>query len=278
MTPSQRKSGLQREFGLRCWSGSPASMSGAHRHNDIEINLIECGAIVYLFGGRRVVARAGEVLAFWAAAPHQLIDAAMDAHMHWLTLSPAWLMHRHLPDRFLRELLRGQPLIGPMQSGDSQQVTGWQRDLHQGGEWRSIMMLELEARLRRLAMRVTSAPALAAPAQPSASRHKAEAMARTIARRSSELLSIDDIAATVKLHPNYAMNLFRRELGMTINEYLTQQRVAHAQRLLITTDDDVLGVAMHAGFGSSSQFYAAFKRVCGQSPSAYRSAIKSGAD
>lgn len=250
-------------------------MTAAHRHNDVEINFLERGAVVYLSGGSRVAVESGQVLAFWAAAPHQLVQAAPDTHMHWLTLSPAWLLHRRLPERFVHHLLRGQPLLGPFLPSDPHLVVAWQRDLRQAGEGRNIVMLEVEARLRRLALGVSSAPAVAAPSN--SSRHKAEAMARTIAQRFDEPLSVDDIAATVQLHPNYAMHLFRREFGQTINAYLTQQRVAHAQRLLITTGDDVLKVAMDAGFGSSSQFYSAFKRVCGQSPSAYRDAIQSGA-
>jgi AraC-like DNA-binding protein len=272
------KSNLQREFGLRCWHGSPAVMAAAHRHNDVEINFVERGSVVYLFAGHRIAVECGQVLAFWAAAPHQMVDAATDTHMHWLTLPLAWLLQRQLPEGLSRALLRGRPVLGNMQPADAHIVAVWQHDLKEGGECRSIMMLEVEARMRRLALNMTAAPARTAPATHSASRHKAEAMARTIAHRFGEPLSIDDIAATVRLHPNYAMNLFRREFGLTINEYLTQQRVAHAQRLLITTDDDVLDVAMHAGFGSSSQFYAAFMRVCGQSPSAYRSAIKRECD
>jgi AraC-like DNA-binding protein len=272
------KSHLQREFGLWCWQGLPAVMAAAHRHNDVEINFVERGTVVYLFAGHRVTVQRSQVLAFWAAAPHQMVDATMDTHMHWLTLPLAWLLHRQLPEALSRALLRGRPVLGNMQAADAPMIAAWQHDLEQGGECRGIMMLEVEARLRRLALHMTAAPARSAPATHSTSRHKAEAMARVIAHRSGETLSIDDIAATVHLHPNYAMNLFRREFGLTINEYLTQQRVAHAQRLLITTDDDVLTVALHAGFGSSSQFYAAFKRVCGQSPSAYRSAIKRDAD
>jgi AraC-like DNA-binding protein len=247
-------------------------MPAAHRHNDVELNFVERGSVVYLFGGNRATIPAGQVLAFWAAAPHQMVEVAPDAHMHWLTLSLAWLLHRPVPDEFARMLLSGRPLLAPMQAGDSHVLDTWQRDLVLGGDWRAIMMLEVEARLRRFAACVAPAPVAAAPAN--VSRHKAEAMARVIAQRFDEPLAIGDIAATVKLHPNYAMKLFRCEFGLTINEYLVQQRVARAQQLLITTDDDVLDVAMQAGFGSSSQFYLAFKRVCGMSPREHRATLR----
>lgn len=268
------RSRLQPEFGFRTWSGSPAIMASAHRHNDVELNFVARGAIVYLFGGRRVPVREGQVLAFWAAAPHQMVEATPDASMHWLTVPLSWLLHRQLPAEFTQPLLHGAVLLGPIQPGDAHAIGEWQRDLARGGEWRSTMMLEVEARLRRFAAGVSAAPISDTPVN--ASRRKAEVMAKVIAQRFDEPLRVSDIAAAVRLHPNYAMQLFRSELGLTLNEYLTQQRVAHAQQLLITTDYDVLDVAMRAGFGSSSQFYAAFKRVCGMPPREYRAAIATG--
>ena len=47
--------------------------------------------------------------------------------------------------------------------------------------------------------------------------------------------------------------------------------VAHARRLLATTDAKVLDIAMQAGFGSASQFYNVFHQVAGQTPRQYAS-------
>ena len=57
---------------------------------------------------------------------------------------------------------------------------------------------------------------------------------------------------------------------MTLREYLTQQRLSQAQRLLATTDSKVVDVAFASGFGSVSQFYDVFTRYCGQSPNHFR--------
>ena len=45
--------------------------------------------------------------------------------------------------------------------------------------------------------------------------------------------------------------------------------MAHARRLLVTTDAKVLDIAMRAGFGSVSQFYNVFSQVTGQTPRQY---------
>ena len=74
----------------------------------------------------------------------------------------------------------------------------------------------------------------------------------------------------VGLHPNYAMGLFKRTFGITLNQYLTQQRISHAQRLLVTTEMLVTDVALSSGFTSISRFNAAFQNACGCSPREYR--------
>ena len=44
------------------------------------------------------------------------------------------------------------------------------------------------------------------------------------------------------LHPNYAMNLFRQTFGTTMTHFITEHRISHAQRLLVTTDEAILTV------------------------------------
>jgi len=84
-------------------------------------------------------------------------------------------------------------------------------------------------------------------------------------------LTIETIGREVGLHPNYAMSLFRKAFGTTLIDYLTQHRVSHAQRLLATTDQKIVDVALNSGFGSISRFNDAFRRACSCSPRDYRS-------
>ena len=133
------------------------------------------------------------------------------------------------------------------------------------------MVLELEARLRRLAL---DQPLLGGAAAGMRGDHsQAEQIAQLIAERYAEPLRVSAIAAAVGLHPHYAMARFRAAMGVSIGTYLTQYRVMHAQRLLATTDASVIAVGLEAGFGSASQFHAAFKQACGCSPGAYRALV-----
>lgn len=101
-----------------------------------------------------------------------------------------------------------------------------------------------------------------------------ERMARFLARHFREPVRVADVAEHVSLHPHYAMSVFREGAGMSIVDYLTRLRVAHAQRLLMTTDRAVLDIALDAGFGSLSRFYEAFRAQVRQTPRAYRKAMR----
>ena len=101
---------------------------------------------------------------------------------------------------------------------------------------------------------------------------RADQLACYIARNYQQPLTSQSIADAIGVHPNYAMNLFRKTFGTTMTTFVTQHRISHAQRLLVTTDDAILDIALSSGFQSLSRFNEAFKKACGCSPREYRKA------
>jgi AraC-like DNA-binding protein len=97
------------------------------------------------------------------------------------------------------------------------------------------VLLEIEARLRRLAAdlseRESSRPPAAEPPHSGGSLGRFEKMATLIARHFHEPLLIRDIAEAVHLTPDSAMRLFRKISGITLHECLLRHRVSNAQRL-----------------------------------------------
>ncbi len=79
-----------------------------------------------------------------------------------------------------------------------------------------------------------------------------------------------DIAAAADIHPKYAMSVFKKSTGMTLNEYVNLLRLSYAQALLMDEDVKVLRVAMDSGFGSLSAFNKSFRKLAGMSPSDFR--------
>jgi len=134
-----------------------------------------------------------------------------------------------------------------------------------------VLLLELEARLHRLALEQPRHRGSRLPAAGAAGSAQIERITRFIAEHYREPLAVQDIAAAVNLNAKYLMRVFKQQCRLSVWEYLTQLRISHAQRLLITTDLKVLDVAMESGFSSVAPFYAAFAaRSRGVRPLEYR--------
>jgi AraC-like DNA-binding protein len=255
------------------------------RHDEIELNLLLRGSLTYLLGGERVTLQEGRLGAFWAALPHQIIAAEQNPQYFVITLPLAWFLQCHLPPKLVDRLLGSQLVCEANDRHfelDRALCRQWLQDLeHTKGEPTPATALELHARLLRLAAALPELPATR-PRAPvvltTAGATKAEQMASYIARHYQEAVSAQHVAREVHLHPNYAMTLFKRTFHTTLNDYLTHYRIAQAQRLLATTAEKVIDVAMESGFRTSSRFYEAFQRACGCSPSQYRRTHRHGAE
>jgi AraC-like DNA-binding protein len=95
-----------------------------------------------------------------------------------------------------------------------------------------------------------------------------------IADNFREEIDSADIASAADIHPKYAMNVFKKSTGMTLNDYVNLMRLSYAQALLMQDDGNVLQVAMDSGFGSLSAFNKSFRRIAGMSPTDFRRDVR----
>jgi AraC family transcriptional regulator, melibiose operon regulatory protein len=275
--PAKPKTNLS-SMGLQCHDGQPTVMGSFHRHNDIEINYMISGSITYQFGPNTITLPERSFSLFWAAMPHQLVDVAEDTSMFWVVVPLALFLKWELPLQLAKSVLDGRILTSRQTAIDAVLLHRWKTDVSSGdSETHQIMLLELEARLRRFARETTAAEEFAVKAvgkSSSISANKAERMSRYIAEHFNEPLRVEQIAKSVHIHPTYAMHLFRETFGVSIIDFLTQHRIAHAQQMLAVSDKSVMEIALAAGFNSVSRFYTAFNAICGKSPRAYREALR----
>jgi len=85
------------------------------------------------------------------------------------------------------------------------------------------------------------------------------------------MLSVDDIAAHVSMSVNYARQIFKEHVRCSLSDYITNQRIEYAIKLLTTTDWTVAEITEQSGFQTKSTFFSLFKRATGMTPNQYRS-------
>ena len=80
-------------------------------------------------------------------------------------------------------------------------------------------------------------------------------------------LSLNDIAVCASMSPTYFSGTFKKMNSVSPWEYITVKRIEKAVELIKTTDLTKLDIAQRCGFSSSSNFYKAFSKVTGKTPS-----------
>jgi len=68
---------------------------------------------------------------------------------------------------------------------------------------------------------------------------------------------------------------FQAALGRSVHQEIIRRRVEAARRLLRDTTFTIARIAAEAGFGNAQRFYAAFRKVQGTTPAAYRRSYRS---
>lgn len=269
-------------YGFTCERWEPMLMNRPDKHAEIELNFFEQGTLTYLFWGERITIQSGNLALFWAAVPHQIVDFTDLKSYIVITIPLPWIFSWSMPERFTSKILNGQILQETETSAsvhDRNLFEQWYRDInHDSISNHEIVLLEIRARLLRLSKNLENCQAPSASALPvhpvrhvgSQDFSRIEKMAKYIAQNYMDQIHLSDIAESVGLHPDYAAYAFKKTFGITLNNFVIQHRVQHAQRLLVTSNKKILEIAFESGFNSLSRFNTSFKELCHCTPREYR--------
>ncbi|TCM97777.1 two-component system response regulator YesN [Paenibacillus sp. BK033] len=86
----------------------------------------------------------------------------------------------------------------------------------------------------------------------------------------------DDIAKHVFLNPDYLDRMFKKEMGVSVTEYIVRKRMAVARQLLSKTALPVHAIASQVGFSNFSHFARIFKKHANRSPLEFRHEEQAG--
>lgn len=83
-------------------------------------------------------------------------------------------------------------------------------------------------------------------------------------------IELADLASLVGYSNYYLSRRFKQELGCSINDYIKQEKIRHAQTLLSDTKMSIQEISDALCFGSRAFFSKAFRDITGTTPAAFR--------
>ena len=83
-------------------------------------------------------------------------------------------------------------------------------------------------------------------------------------------LTLKSVAKEMFVTPNYLGIFFRKNMGISFNDYINMLRLKYACNMLMHTEMSVKETGFESGFGSTEYFLYIFKKHLGTTPAKYR--------
>lgn len=94
--------------------------------------------------------------------------------------------------------------------------------------------------------------------------------ARYIQMNYNKNITLGSLSTVFGYTPNYISSQFHQNIGKTVKQFISEVRLGHAAKMLLTTTSSVTDICYDCGFTSLSHFLRAFKNKYNTSPSLYR--------
>lgn len=259
------------DTGFGAFRSDPSPPEG-HVHDTLEVSAFEGGSATMLYGGRAMTVEPDRLVVHWGMLPHQVRERAPGTRVVGVHVPLPWMLEWHLPGRLMAHILGMRLLVEPVRTspcGDLEILRDWHRLVTEDAPRAAdIVLLELRARLLRMEVPEDAAADGGRAIRLSSQAPFSRAL-HYIMEHYSEPLQMAAVARIAGIGSRHLTRIFRAHTGYSVIEYVMRLRIAHAQRLLATTDMKVIDVMESSGFSCATQFYAKFRDCVGCSPRDY---------
>lgn len=268
-TQYEKKGYLLEDFRLFHLRGAQGVKAEYHYHDFCKLLLLVSGSGGYSVDGQRYSLEAGDIVLVGSRCVHRPEFEPDSPYERIIVyISPSFLEKASTPDWDLLECFSGARghVLRP---GNPQKLLSLALDLEQDlADDRPGRVILSTGTLLRLLVKIgretrRSGALSPAPIEPSDSR--IAQILQYIDGHAAEELTIDHLAERFYLSKYHMMRLFRRETGLSINNYICRRRLLLA-RDLIAGGMDATEACFQAGFGSYSTFTRAYARQFGTTP------------
>jgi AraC-like DNA-binding protein len=248
----------------------------AHRHAELEVNLVVRGTASYLLGDRRYALTPGTLTWLFPGQDHLLVDESSDHELWWAVFRPA-LVAKIATTRHARPLLAEDPVGQFSRRLDSGRVRRLSALFHEIQHAETVDDILVNTGLAYLLSFAWRAFLDSDDVVEGIDLHPAVETVARILRADPDAGDLAALARAARLSSSHLSRIFKEQTGVSISRFRNQQRLQRFLRLYgkgrRTT---ALAAALEAGFGSYAQFYRVFREQTGRSPSALRTAAADG--
>ena len=85
-----------------------------------------------------------------------------------------------------------------------------------------------------------------------------------------ERITVDVLAEYTGLSASHLSRLFKKNLGLSISDYVREKKIEKAENLLKYSDYSYIEIANYLSFSSQSHFIQTFEKLTGMTPKKYR--------
>jgi AraC-like DNA-binding protein len=87
-------------------------------------------------------------------------------------------------------------------------------------------------------------------------------------------VNLFQLTKLVRLGPKSLSKKFKLETGLSVSDYIHQERIKEARALLEYSDYSISEIGYHLQYGSQSYFSSVFKKFSGVTPQQFRGQLK----
>jgi AraC-like DNA-binding protein len=244
----------------------------AHRHAELEVNLVVRGTASYLLGDRRYALTPGTLTWLFPGQDHVLVEESSDHELWWAVFRPA-LVARIATTRQAEPLLAADPAGRFSRRLDSSRVRRLGGVFHEVHGAETVDDVLVNTGLAYLLSFAWRAFLDSDDVVEGVDLHPAVETVTRLLRADPDAGDLRTLARTAHLSSSHLSRIFKEQTGVSISRFRNQQRLQRFLRLYgkgrRTT---ALAAALDAGFGSYAQFYRVFRQQAGRSPSTLRTA------
>jgi AraC-like DNA-binding protein len=242
----------------------------AHRHAELEVNLVVRGTASYLLGDRRYALAPGTLTWLFPGQDHVLVDESYDHELWWAVFRPA-LVAQIATTRQTRPLLEEDPVGQFSRRLDFGLVRRLGALFHDVQDAEAVDDVLVNTGLAYLLSFAWRAFLDSDDVVEGVDLHPAVEKVARMLQADSDAGDLATLARAARLSSSHLSRIFKEQTGVSISRFRNQQRLQRFLRLYgrgrRTT---ALAAAHEAGFGSYAQFYRVFREQTGRSPSALR--------